>query len=946
MRNITLRFCAMLLAICTSTIHLQAMDEWDGVTIAKGFYSGTGTKTNPYKIFTASQFMYFIQQTKDGNTYSGQYIELCNDISFKSDAVIGGDFYGDFDGNDHTIQVNKYWSVNGWRLFDLYGSMHDVQFVRANGMMSIYTGGILYNCRFEFPGGSYHGNWTVYLKGGTIANCVSNSAYYKNGSKYGGSYGLVYEGYGSKGFCSNCYFPITSYSYGNTLASNYHGVIENCGEEAGNDWVLSHTERAYKSWPLTFSPAYQEYQIQEQPQPNNPIVVCPNLDEALFQWYYQERKPVIVAEDIVSSYSTQTKTIVVSEDDVALCFDFKTHGYVSSGRYSDTEYYAWITVNGEEIVSVYKEIEDTYSCQVSAGTYEISCELTDITNIRITYPTDTLANETSSVLSKQTIMKKPGAYFCQVSYGEGCDVMYSDYVDYEKLLTIDNVTYVINEDSTATVLWVADMAVDVTIPETVNYCDVNYPVTSISSKAFVDCTSLASIKCKISDAPTLLGGTTFEGLVPSNATLYVPVGCKITYSAAECWKSFVNIVEFKSTYKATFYIDGEVVATYDIKEGDAIIYPDVYEKEGYSFIWNTLVDVMPSNDININGTFSVNTYTVTYKIDGETYATDSIAYGSEIVLRDEPTKDGYTFSGWSEAPETMPAEDIIINGTFVSTIIFGDVNEDGAVSISDVVATVNYILGKPAGGKFNVEAADITSDGYVSVADIVGIVNIILNPIQKISGYTAKRGAIVRSAERLTMSDVCVDAGNAAIPVFLENATAYTAFQMDVELPEGATLTFASLSERATAGHSIVWQPIADNKVRVVAYSMNNAQFSGNAGELVSLNVQVPNGTNGTVSVDNVRMVTADGIENAISGCGSIIDFNGTTDICDVSAGFVVKVNGNAITVIGANDSCVAVYSINGRLVANIDNYAGEEIVLDKGIYIVRVGNKTMKVNL
>ena len=43
MKDRTLKLCAMLLAICTSTIHLQAMDEWDGTTIAKGFYSGTGT---------------------------------------------------------------------------------------------------------------------------------------------------------------------------------------------------------------------------------------------------------------------------------------------------------------------------------------------------------------------------------------------------------------------------------------------------------------------------------------------------------------------------------------------------------------------------------------------------------------------------------------------------------------------------------------------------------------------------------------------------------------------------------------------------------------------------------------------------------------------------------------------------------------------------------------
>lgn len=583
MRKSTLKICAMLLAFCTATIHLQAMDEWDGKTIAKGFYSGTGTKANPYKIFTASQFLYFIQQTKDGNTFSGKYIELCNDITFSHEAIGGGDFYGNFDGNDHTIQVNEYWSETGWTLFGLYGSMHDVQFVRANTVMHIYTGGILYNCRFEYPNNSYHGYWTVYLNGGTIANCVSNSAYYKNSSKYGGSYGLVY-GNQSSSLCSNCYFPITSYSYGNTLADNYYGVIESCGEEAGNDWVQSHTERAYKSWPLTFNPTYSEYQIKEQPQTYNPSVVCPNSDEALYQWYYQKREP-ITFEDITSSYSTQTKTIVVSDDDVVLSFDFEAHGYVS-GRYDDNYVNAWISVNGEKIVSVSDERAGTYSCQASAGTtYEISCYLSDISNIRIIYPTETLENETSSVLSKQTIMEKSGAYFCQVSYGKDCDVMCSDYVNYEKLLTIDNVTYVINEDNTATVLWVADMAVNITIPETVYYDDVNYPVTSISSKAFVECTSLASIKCKTLDAPAILGGTTFEGLagvfIPSNITLYVPIGYESAYSAADGWKGFGMIVGMEM---AVELIDGQ---TYDNNK-NKIVEKISYTRTLNNTEWNAL----------------------------------------------------------------------------------------------------------------------------------------------------------------------------------------------------------------------------------------------------------------------------------------------------------------------------------------------------------------------
>ena len=31
---------------------------------------------------------------------------------------------------------------------------------------------------------------------------------------------------------------------------------------------------------------------------------------------------------------------------------------------------------------------------------------------------------------------------------------------------------------------------------------------------------------------------------------------------------------------------------------------------------------------------------------------------------DVPVKEGYTFSGWSEVPATMPAEDIVVEGSF------------------------------------------------------------------------------------------------------------------------------------------------------------------------------------------------------------------------------------------------------------------------------------------
>ena len=58
-------------------------------------------------------------------------------------------------------------------------------------------------------------------------------------------------------------------------------------------------------------------------------------------------------------------------------------------------------------------------------------------------------------------------------------------------------------------------------------------------------------------------------------------------------------------------------------------------------------------------------------------------------------------------------------------IILGDANGDGLVNVTDIVATVNFIMEKPSDG-FNKEAADLNGDGVVNVTDIVMMVKIIM----------------------------------------------------------------------------------------------------------------------------------------------------------------------------------------------------------------------------
>ena len=55
----------------------------------------------------------------------------------------------------------------------------------------------------------------------------------------------------------------------------------------------------------------------------------------------------------------------------------------------------------------------------------------------------------------------------------------------------------------------------------------------------------------------------------------------------------------------------------------------------------------------------------------------------------------------------------------------GDVNNDGNVTIADVTALVNLILGKDDSG-YNRTAADVNNDGSITIADVTALVNLIL----------------------------------------------------------------------------------------------------------------------------------------------------------------------------------------------------------------------------
>ena len=116
-------------------------------------------------------------------------------------------------------------------------------------------------------------------------------------------------------------------------------------------------------------------------------------------------------------------------------------------------------------------------------------------------------------------------------------------------------------------------------------------------------------------------------------------------------------------YTVSFMVDGETYFTFTGYEGDAITVPEDPEKLGHTFdAWDGMPEdgVLPAANITVTAVWSVNTYTITYTVNGKGYSIQTYEYGAAIITPAYDVPEGYTFSGWS-VPETMPAEDLVVD---------------------------------------------------------------------------------------------------------------------------------------------------------------------------------------------------------------------------------------------------------------------------------------------
>jgi hypothetical protein len=298
----------------------------------------------------------------------------------------------------------------------------------------------------------------------------------------------------------------------------------------------------------------------------------------------------------------------------------------------------------------------------------------------------------------------------------------------------------------------------------------------------------------------------------------------------------------------------------------------------------------------------------------------------------------------SRVTTTADREVILDDATCELTIVpfvAGDANGNGEITVTDVVSTAMFILNYET-ASFDLLAADMNGDGEVTVTDVVMIARMVQN-----GGHYApmRVPALGDIHDIMSGSQVNIEAGETrTVSIMLDNDLDYTAFEFMMRLPEGLTATNFCMTDRA-GNHAVDAVSMGAGKMLVMGYSAALESIKGNSGALLTFDVTATGTVNGSIDVSAIEMVTP--IGQTVNLGKFSMNVNGTTDVKNVTAATRIYSDGCNVIVESPAEVKVTVSDVMGRA-WTVNAKAGRTVipVNNAGIYVVKAGNQTAKMNL
>ena len=431
-------------------------------------------------------------------------------------------------------------------------------------------------------------------------------------------------------------------------------------------------------------------------------------------------------------------------------------------------------------------------------------------------------------------------------------------------------------------------------------------VTSIGNWAFADCSGLTEVLSMIKE-PFAISTNCWSEVHTGDIPLYVPKGTKQLYEATEGWSVFKNIIEkdYEFFVKDAVYMDetqarqGSTM-TLSLKMKNSVpirgFQFDLYLPQGVTVAKNAKGKILGALSADRLPDEDEHTLTLSEQSDGAIRFLCTSQYDETFTGNDGEIATLQVIIGqdMEEGDYFVQLKDIKLTETNISryyetglvrsylTIepcLLGDINSDGTVDVSDYTGVANHIHGNTPAGFF-LKAGDVDVSGRIDISDYTGIANIIHTG--SIYGNSGSR-ALSRSPKKentdvstnnnvIYVEPFTVELGaQTAISFKMKNTAEIRGFQFDLYLPEGVTVVKSSkgrIQGALSAGrlpedddHDLSFSEQPDGAIRFLCSSQYDETFTGNDGEIVTLQIEVAEnmaGGNYPVVLKRVKLTETD----------------------------------------------------------------------------------------